>query len=218
LAGLDSILDPNEEILWKGAPEKEKFVLDDPRVVFFALLPLLWGFIFAIMGIYFLAIILVSVDILLIAYFYGWRSKHSQQIEYMITNQRLLIKSGTAKEDVWFAKLDKIFDVIVRNGDLFPITATYPYEPKRHWVTEEMYNSRKVYNIAERKYDIITEIDLYRNNQTRPKLEGLAEPYDIQKLLKEAIFGAGTNYVTCKYCKFRYDLNKEEKCPYCGEM
>ncbi|TRO51165.1 DUF308 domain-containing protein [Candidatus Bathyarchaeota archaeon] len=215
---MDNILDPNEEILWRGAPEKKKPASKGLSGVFIAIFPLLWGLIFAYMGIHFLGIILISVGIVLIIYYYGWRSKYSQQIEYMITNQRLLIKSGKAKEDVWFTKLDKICDVIVKNGDLFPITATYPYEPKRYSVTEAMYNSKKVYNIAERKYDEITEIDLYRNNQTRPKLEGLAEPYAIQKLLKEAIFGAGTNYVTCKYCKFRYDLNKEEKCPYCGEI
>jgi rRNA maturation endonuclease Nob1 len=51
---------------------------------------------------------------------------------------------------------------------------------------------------------------------TIPCLDALTEPYVVQKLLKEAIFGAGTNFVSCKYCYARYDLNKEGKCPNCG--
>jgi hypothetical protein len=144
----------------------------------------------------------------------------------MITNQRLIIKSGITKEDVWFAKLDDIKEVFVKIGlldkilgigKLYPITAAYPYEPKGYQFTEGGMNKLiKVYNIPKQKHEEITEIELYRNLQTFPKLEALTEPYAIKKLLKEAIFGAGTNFVSCKYCYARYDLNKEGKCPQCG--
>ena len=33
---------------------------------------------------------------------------------------------------------------------------------------------------------------------------------------EEAIFGAGTNYINCEYCRHLYDLNKEGRCPNCG--
>ena len=75
---------------------------------------------------------------------------------------------------------------------------------------------KKVSNLAEQKYEEITEIDLYRKTQHHPKIGGFKEPYKLQKLLREAIFGAGTNFVSCEYCYFRYDLNKEGKCPRCG--
>ncbi|TRO51539.1 PH domain-containing protein [Candidatus Bathyarchaeota archaeon] len=230
LSGMENIVDPNEEIIWSGKPNRKAFLLSS----------VLWSvaiaaFFLGITSLFLLsgtpllsspAIISIPFAIGLMVGFPIWQYRKTPHTEYMITNQRLIIKSGITKQDVWFTELDEIKDAIVKiglldkilgTGKLYPITATYPYEPKGYRFTEGgMYKPIKVYNIAEKKIDEITEIDLYRSIQTHPKLEALTEPYAIQKLLKEVIFGAGTNYISCKYCNFRYDLNREGKCPHCG--
>ena len=38
----------------------------------------------------------------------AWGALRLRNEEYMITNQRLLIKKGLRKEDVWFTRLEKI--------------------------------------------------------------------------------------------------------------
>ena len=146
--------------------------------------------------------------------------------EYMITNQRLLIKEGLRKDDVWFIKLEKIKKVIIKKGitgkilgtgKIYPITGTYPYYPKHRGYTKGgMGRLVKVYNLVTEEYDEVTELDLYNMITSHPNLDVMKEPYKIQKILEEAIFGAGTNYVSCGYCSYRYDLNKEGRCPSCG--
>ena len=177
------------------------------------------------------AIITIPAAIVLIIVPPIWQYRKIPHTEYMITNQRLLIKTGITEKDVWFTNLDMIKDAIVKigfvdkmlgTGKIYPITAEYPYDPKKYRYTlsdSEMasWNKlKKVYNIAEQKYEEIIEMELYRKSQHHPRLEGLNDTYAVQKLLKEAIFGAGTNFVSCKYCYTRYDLNKEGKCPHCG--
>jgi len=135
-------------------------------------------------------------------------------------------KKGIHDYEAWFVSLEEIKDVIVKigfvdmlfgTGKLYPITSAYPYEPKpRAYTRGGMYRPMKVFNVAEQKYEEIPEIELYRKSQTHPRIEGLKEPYAVQKFLREVIFGAGTNFVSCKYCNYRYDLNKEGKCPHCG--
>ena len=58
----------------------------------------------------------------------------------MITDRRLLIKRGAQKEDLWFAPLSEIKNVIVRigyvdksqgTGRIYPITSKFPYASDR---------------------------------------------------------------------------------------
>ena len=229
LSGMDNILDPNEEVLWSSKPNIKAFMLPAFGGIFFALVFLGITSVFLMGGAPLLqspAIFTIPVSIALIIVPPIWQYRKIPHVDYMITNQRLIIKSGITKDDVWFAALDNIKDAIVKvglvdklvgTGKIYPITASYPYEPKGYRFTEGgMNNPIKVFNIAEQRHEEITEMELWRKLMTHPKLEALTDPYGVQKLLKEAIFGAGTNYVSCKYCYSRYDLNKEGKCPNCG--
>lgn len=229
MSAFKNILDPNEQVIWSGKPDKKAFMLPAFGGIFFALFFLGITSIFLMTGMPLIespAVITIPVAIALVVVLPLWQYRKTPHSAYMITNQRLIIKSGVTEQDVWFANLEKIEDTVVKigivdkilgTGKLYPITAEYPYEPKPRAYTEGgMYRPKKVFNIPEQKYEEIPEIELYRKSQTHPRLEGLKEPYAVQKLLKEVIFGAGTNYVNCKYCNFRYDLNKEGKCPHCG--
>lgn len=229
MSAFKDILDPNEQVLWSVKPDKKAFMLPAfggiPIALFFLGISAAW----LVVGASVLEsplVVAIPAAIFLILVPPLWQYRKMPKAEYMITNQRLIIKSGVTEQDVWFTDLDNIKDTIVKiglvdkilgTGKLYPITPAYPYEPKPRAYTEGgMYRPTKVYNIAEQKYEEIPEIELYRKGQTHPHLEGLKEPYAVQKLLKEVIYGAGTNLVNCKYCYYRYDLNKEGECPRCG--
>lgn len=229
MSAFKNILDPNEQVVWSGKPDKKAFILPAFGGIFFAAGFLGITSIFLMAGWPFLlspAVITIPVAIALIIVPPLWQYRKMPHSEYMITNQRLIIKSGVTEEDVWFTELDNIKDTFVKTGlvdkllgtgKLYPITPAYPYEPKRRAYTKGgAYRPTRVFNIVEQKYEEIPEIELYRKNISHPRLEGLKEPYAVQKLLKEVIFGAGTNFVSCEYCNYRYDLNKEGKCPHCG--
>lgn len=234
MSAFKNILDPNEQVLWSAKPDKKSFMLPAFGGIPFALLflavfililnfgsPTTMGF-----GYFFMLAILLGFIVFLIFVPPYWQYKKLAHVGYMITNQRLIVKTGIYDYEAWFVNLEKIKDVLVKigfvdrlfgTGKLYPITPEYPYEPKMYGYTEGGMNRlRKVFNIAKQEYEEITEMELYKKTQHHPHLEGLKEPYALQKFLREVIFGAGTNFVSCEYCNFRYDLNKEGKCPHCG--
>jgi hypothetical protein len=228
---MDKILDPNETVIWSGKPEKKAYLLPAFGGVPFALFFLVFFYIMVTTGNpsgieWFLPVFVLGWVIGLIVVPPLWQSRKFSGVGYMITNQRLLIKSGITEQDVWFADLGSIKETIVKigfvdkiigTGSLYPITAEYPYAPQPRSYSEAGMNKlKKVYNVADGKYEEITELELYRKSLHHPHLEGLNEPYAVQKLLRETIFGVGTNYVNCGYCHYRYDLNKVGKCPNCG--
>jgi predicted Zn-ribbon and HTH transcriptional regulator len=228
LSILDEMLDPFEKIIWRGRPDKKAMMLWAFGGIPFAL------FFFA----FFLLMLSTGVDLIGLPLFtLAWviglivvppviQLRKFPNAEYMITNQRLLIKEGLRKEDVWFTRLEKIKKVIVKKGitgkilgtgKIYPITETYPYYPKHRGYSEGGMNRKvKVYNLLTEEYDEVAELELYQLIVSHPNLDVMKDPYKIQKILEEAIFGAGTNYINCAYCGYRYDLNKEGKCPHCG--
>jgi membrane protein YdbS with pleckstrin-like domain len=91
------------------------------------------------------AVLTIPVAIALIIIPPLWQYRKMPHSAYMITNQRLIIKSGISEQDVWFAELDRIKDTLVKigfvdkilgTGKLYPITAEYPYEPKMRGYSE----------------------------------------------------------------------------------
>jgi hypothetical protein len=228
---MNAILDPNETVIWSGKPEKKAFMLPALGGIPFALFFSIFVYLMLTNGPLsteklFLPIFALCWIVFLIIVPPIWQLRKFSGVEYAITNQRLLIKSGITKTDVWFTNLNSIKEIIVKTGiadkilgtgKIYPITAEYPYAPQlRSYSRGGMYNLKKVYNVAEGKHEEVSEYDLYTKSISHPHLEGLNEPYAVQKLLREAIFGSGTNYVTCEHCNYRFDLNKEGKCPNCG--
>ena len=228
MVSLDDYLDPFEKVIWRGKPDKKAMALwgigGFPIAIFFFLFFLLMiylgenliGFPLVILGVV-IGLIVVPPIIQLRKY---------PNAEYMITNQRLLIKSGLKKNDVWFTRLEKIKKVIIKKGitgkilgtgKIYPITETYPYYPKHQAYSEGGMNRLiKVYNLVTEEDDEITELELYTKVMSHPNLDVMKEPHKIQNILEEAIFGAGKNYIDCEYCSHRYDLNKDGRCPKCG--
>lgn len=233
-------MDPGEEVLWSGKPDRKATVLKGFGASPVALFIMLWVLAVASMPgsiipfsplplflLFFIIIVVCVVAPLL------WQLKKTRYAEFMITNKRLLIKSGITESDVWFTGLDAIKNVVVHfgisdkilgTGSLYPMTVEYPYSPKLRSFRRLTYLGRdrsgarlvKVWNFADQRYEGVSEKMLWRTIFYHPHLWGLKETFPVQKLLREAIFGFGTYYVNCRYCDYRYDLNKEEKCPHCG--
>jgi hypothetical protein len=228
LVKLDDYLDPFEKVIWRGKPDKKAFTLWAFGGIPFAL----FFFSFFLLMLY-MGENLIGFPLVILAFVIGlivippvMQLKKYPNAEYMITNQRLLIREGLTKDDVWFTRLEKIKKVVVKKGitgkilgtgKIYPITETYPYYPRHQSYTKGGMNRLiKVYNLITEQYDEITEQEIYTKVISHPNLDVIKEPYKVQKILEEAIFGAGTNYVNCDYCNFRYDLNKKGKCPNCG--
>jgi hypothetical protein len=228
LVKLDHYLDSFEQVIWRGKPDKNSIALwgigGIPIAIFFFLFFLLMIYLGENLIGFPLVILTVVIGLIVIPPILQLRKYPNA--EYMITNQRLFIKSGLKKDDVWFTRLEKIKKVVVKKGitgkilgtgKIYPITETYPYYPKHRGYTEGGMNRLiKVYNLVTKEDDEITEFELYTKVMSHPNLDVMKGPYKIQKILEEAIFGAGTNYIDCEYCSHRYDLNKEGQCPKCG--
>ena len=196
---LDDILNPFEKVIWRGKPKKIAYILPAFGFILFALV-----FASAFSYIVYTAnpseifwILPIVVGLVLGFIPAVWQSKKLPSVEYMITNQRLLIKSGTTKEDVWFTDLSRIKESITKigladrmlgTGKLYPITPEYPYAPKmRHYSRRGMDRLQKVYNVIEGKDEMVSETILYSKSVSHPHFEGVKEPCDVQNLLKEAI-------------------------------
>lgn len=236
MSAFKDILDPNEQVLWTGKPKKKSFMLPafggTPFTLTFllAFIFLLYfevpgSTIFELFGLVFALSLLLGFIVFLIVVAPIGQYKELTHTEYMITNQRLIIKKGIREHESWFVNLEEIMDVIVKiglvdklfgTGKIYPITPEYPYEPKIYVYSKDMDRLKRVYNIVKQEYEEIPERELTMKTHYHPHLEGLKEPYAVQKFLREVIVGAGTNFVNCEYCNFRYDLNKEGKCPHCG--
>ena len=127
-----------------------------------------------------------------------YQLKKYPNTEYMITDQRLIIQTWAFKMDTWFAHYSEIKDVGVRigivdkllgTGTVYPVTPSYPFPPgKKFWYSSRgMGRTRKLLNPATGKYEEFSELQLWQMTNARPCLLGLKEPYQVQKLLLEAI-------------------------------
>ena len=181
MVNLDDCLDPFEKIIWRGKPDKKAHRLASLGGIPFGL------FFFAA----YLYIIFVMGDnilgpsLLILAWVVGlifiaplYQLTKFPNEEYVLTDGRLLIKTGIKEDDVWFTKLENIKELIVKKGvtgkilgtgTIYPITDTHP-----------PFNPNNIHDQGWRRFQ---------------KLDVIKEPYKIKKILEEAIFGAKTNKV-----------------------
>ena len=190
---LDDYLDPFEKIIWRGKPDKKAMTLWSFGGFPFALIFLAGILFFVNLGapifetINLISILFPIFIIGLIVVPPFMQLKKYPNAEYMITNQRLLIKEGLNKDDVWFTRLEKIKKVIVKKGitgkvlstgKIYPITETYPYYPKRRAYTEGgLDRVIKEYNLITEEYDEITERELNSKIMSHPNLDVMKNPY-----------------------------------------
>jgi hypothetical protein len=208
LSAIDEFLESTETVAWRGKPAKKTILLQSLAGIPFAL-------IFGSAG-----IVMLTFDVPLLGLPLGllvvacclvmvppvWFLKKLPNTEYVVTNRRVLIKTGSSKHDVWSSELDKIrgfivttgvSDKIVGTGKLYPITAEYPYAPKlRVYTRNGMDRLRKVYNLTTGVYDKIFETELYRKSLSHPHLEGVKNPSEVKRVFDQII---GTTTIAAKY-------------------
>jgi membrane protein YdbS with pleckstrin-like domain len=208
LSILDDFLEPSEWVIWRGKPSKMAYLWWDFGPISVALFFFLFVFVAYVFGgssifdLRLMPFLAIGIGFLIIPII--WRLRKYKHVEYVITDQKLIIKSGKEDDDVWVINLDNIKQIIVKKGvigkifgtaKIYPIIPSYPYNPeeKRPWfkVKSDRYNAMhthlQVYNIVESRYDMIEEYTLRRMVQSHPRLEALNNYQMVEQLLKERI-------------------------------
>ncbi len=184
MSKLDKFLDSGERVVWSGKPQRTPFVLPALGVIPF-------GFVFLAFIIFFfwsaasagapdfflfstIPFILVGVGIIFVPVV--WQLLRYRNTEYLITNKRIITQTGAVGLDTSFVEFDKIQEIYVKvglidklsgTGSLYAMTAgsmgfgpsTGPYG----------YGFGRAYGFQ------------------RPSLAALKEPYQVQKLLQQAV-------------------------------
>ncbi len=204
LSSIAEFLNPAETVIWKCKPAKKTILLQSLAGIWFALFFGAFASIMLCTGapLLGLPLALLVVAGCLITAPPIWFMKKLPNTEYALTNQRLLIKTGPTKHNIWQTDLGKIkgftvktgvSDKLLGTGKLYPITAEYPYAPKaRVYTRRGMDTPRRVFNLSTGTYDEISETELYLKSISHPHLEGIREPYAAKKLFTETI-GAEAN-------------------------
>jgi len=199
---MSELLESNESIIWSGKPKKKAYLLPAlggiPFALFFSI------FLYFMLSIarpsrldeMFLPIFMSCWIVGLVVVPPVCKLKTYSRVTYMITNKRLIIKSGL--NNVWFTKLENIKEVLVKIGvvdricgtcKIYPITPEYPYAPKRYAYSRGgLYNLKKVYNLADKKYEEVSQYEIYTKSLTQPYFEGLDKSSHVEDLLKDYSF------------------------------
>jgi len=122
-----------------------------------------------------------------------WKNKKYPHVEYVLTNNRLILNPGVDNDNLWIIRLDEISEILIKierldrlfdTGKLYPISSKYPIEPHPHYGSHSSISViGRVYNFSKQKYD--GELTIMVRNH--PKLEGITEPDKFIKILEEAI-------------------------------
>jgi hypothetical protein len=207
---MSSLLESNESIIWSGKPKKNAYLLPAlggiPFALFFSIFLYLMLTLTKPSGLeeMFLPLMLVCWIIGLIVVPPVWKLKTYSKVNYVITNQRIIIKSGL--NNVWFTKLENIKEILVKFGvvdkicgtcKIYPITPKYPYAPQRFRYTRfrrtgGLYNLKKVYNLVDKKYEEVTQYEIYTKSLTQPYFEGLDKSSHVEELLRDYAFRVST--------------------------
>jgi hypothetical protein len=172
---IDKILDPNEEIFWRGRPKYSAFILKAAPVVIFGLfwcsflVPFYWALFTGQMPI--LALVVIIPHTLIGLGMLGgplWASLVYPYIEYAITSKRIIVKSGFFARNFYTADYSELTDVSVNIGLLGRLTNT----------GDIRFTSGA---------GIFTEKTLHKH------LSGIENPHEVFKLLKKVYFDIKTD-------------------------
>ncbi len=183
MSGIDRSLSRNESILWRGRPVRKAFILPALGSVPFGLFFLaffafwLWGAssggapsFFNLFGSLF-AILGIGIT-------FGpavWQLLKYNNTEYVITDKRVITQSGVVGLDTRFVDFEKIQEVYVKIGFF-----------------DRLFGTGSVYVMTAGSSNFNSSMGPYTSGfggmyGFRPNLAALREPYDVQKLLQEAI-------------------------------
>ena len=182
MSKLDRLLNADEKILWSGKPEKKAFVLPAlasvPFGLFFLGFALFWmwgipggapGF-FGLFGLLFVAggFAIISGPLI-------WQLLRHRNTEYLITDRRIITQSGAIGLDTRFVDFDKIQEVYVKIG-----------------IFDKLFGTGSLYALTAGSSTFGPAMNPYGYGfggtyGFRPSLAALREPYQVQKLLQEAV-------------------------------
>jgi membrane protein YdbS with pleckstrin-like domain len=177
-------LNADEKVLWSGKPEKKAFVLPAiasiPIGLFFLGFSLFWMWgvstasgapeFFVLFGLLFVIIGFgITIGPLI------WQLLRYRNTEYMITDKRLITQSGAIGLDTRFVDFDKIQEVYVKIG-----------------VFDKLFGTGSLYAMTAGSSTFGPAMNPYGYGfggmyGFRPSLAALKEPYQVQKLLQEAV-------------------------------
>jgi uncharacterized membrane protein YdbT with pleckstrin-like domain len=182
LSRLDKLLNVDEKVLWSGKPVKKAFVLPGLFSIPIGLIFLgfaifwMWGAsstgapsFFLLFG---LPFVLISVGIT-----FGpslLQILRYRNTEYMITNKRIISQTGAIGLDTRFVDFEKVQEVYVQVGVL-----------DRLFGTGSVYAMTAGFSGFGPRGGFGYGYGGFAGN--RPSLSALKEPYEVQKLLQEAI-------------------------------
>jgi len=164
-----------EKVLWSGRPVKMPFIVPSlatiPFGLFFVGFSIFWMWEatsagapepFALFG---LPFVLAGLGLTVGPSI--WQLMRYKNTEYVITDQRIITQTGAIGLDTRFVDLDKIQEVYVKVGFI-----------------DKMFGTGTVYAITAG----FVYVDTARGAASmRPSLAALKEPYEVHKLLQEAI-------------------------------
>ena len=176
---IDTYLDSDERVLWRGQPKFAPFVLGSSSpivgiillagITIFILIPMLFTgapSFFLVLMIPFLIIPLIMILRPVISGFLAFKNT-----EYIITHKRVIIQTGSIGLDTRFIDLEKIQEVYVEIG-----------------YADRIYNTGRVYAVTAAQAFVQCRRRLV--SMPRPSISSVETPYKVQKLLEKAIENA----------------------------
>ncbi len=180
---LDRLLNQNEKILWNGKPELKAFVLPALGSVPFGLFFL--GFsIFFLFGVASAGApsFFTLFSLLFVLFGAGltfgpslWQLLRYRNTEYVITDKRIVTQTGAVGLDTRFVDFEKIQEVYVKIG-----------------IFDRLFGTGSVYVMTAGSNSYNPSMGSYGYGfgamyGFRPNLSALKDPYEVQKLLQDAV-------------------------------
>ncbi len=182
LSKMDRLLKTDEKILWSGKPEKKAFVLPAlasiPFGLFFLAFAIFWILTASSAGpdfFTFMGLPFVLVGIVITVGPFLWQLLRHRNTEYVITDKRIITQTGAIGLDTRFVDFDKIQEVYVKIG-----------------VIDRLFGTGSLYAMTAGSSNFGPQSGPYGYGfggmyGFRPSLAALKEPYQVQKLLQEAV-------------------------------
>ena len=182
MSKLDRFLNADERVVWSGRPEKKAFVLPGLGSVPFGLVFfgffLLWMFSASQQGLFFFGFFGLPFVLIAVGITFGpvlWQLLRYRNTEYLITNKRLITQTGAIGLDTRFVDFEKIQEVYVKIGVFDRLFGTGSLYAMTAGSAASFGPGTSPYGYG------------FGMNAFRPSLAALKEPYQIQKLLQDAV-------------------------------
>jgi uncharacterized membrane protein YdbT with pleckstrin-like domain len=182
LSGLDKLLNVEEKVLWSGKPVRKAFILPGlisiPVGIIFLGFAIFWMGTAASAGapdefsLFGLLFVLIGIGIAFGPFLF--QLLRYRNTEYMITDKRIITQTGAIGLDTRFVDFEKVQEVYVQIG-----------------VIDKLFGTGSLYAMTAGFSGFVPRGGYgygyggFAGN--RPSLAALKEPYEVQKLLQEAI-------------------------------